>query len=116
MIAAAGEPKCVPLGTAAEIENDIRLYQKSTRGTTDEQTLGNALHTLYAQVWAPIDKALPGGTKQIVLSPDGQLNFVSFATLVGVDDKFVAEKYSVSYVASGRDLLREGKPSTNSMM
>jgi hypothetical protein len=36
---------------------------------------------------------------------------VSFATLVGSGDKFLAEKYFISHVASGRDLLRENKPS-----
>src|SRR5207247_4511148 len=40
----------------------------------------------------------------------------SFATLVEADDKLLAENYSIRYVASGRDLLREfktaGKPET----
>jgi len=34
-------------------------------------------------------------------------------TLVGPDDKFLAEKYSVRYVASGRDLLQQPKASGN---
>jgi CHAT domain-containing protein/Tfp pilus assembly protein PilF len=114
VIAATGQPKWVPLGDATEIEKAIALYQKSARGKTDEPTLRNALQTLYAQIWSPIGKALPNGTKRVTLSPDSQLNFVSFATLLGADDKFVGERYSISYVASGRDLLRETKASSNS--
>ncbi len=43
------------------------------------------------------------------MSPDAELSFVSFATVLTADDRFVSEKYSVRYVASGRDLLRKAK-------
>jgi CHAT domain-containing protein len=114
VIAASGEPKWVPLGAVKEIQNNIVLYQKSARGETDEETLSGVLRALHAQIWAPVEKALPTETKTIIISPDGRLSFVSFATLVGPDDKFVAEKYSIRYVASGRDLLREFKTANNS--
>ena len=113
VIPPSGEPKWVPLGAAAEIEQDIKVYQKSVRGKTDEGTLGNVLKALEERVWAPIEKALPAESKTVIISPDGELSFVSFATLVGSDEKFLAEKYSINYVASGRDLLRENKPSGN---
>jgi CHAT domain-containing protein len=48
----------------------------------------------------------------VILSPDGDLNFVSFVTLMAPDGEFLAEKYSLRYVASGRDLLREINLST----
>jgi hypothetical protein len=35
-----------------------------------------------------------------------KLNFISFATLLSKDKRFLAQKYDVQYVASGRDLLR----------
>ena len=57
-------------------------------------------------MWAPIGKALPAGTKTIIFSPDAALNFVSFASLLSPEDTFLGERYSVRYVASGRDLLR----------
>ena len=69
------------------------------------------LQALYEALWAPIGQALPSQTKRIIISPDGQLNFISFATLLSKDKQFLAEKYDVQYVASGRDLLRELKPS-----
>jgi CHAT domain-containing protein len=70
------------------------------------------LQALYEALWAPIGQALPNQTKRIIISPDGQLNFISFATLLTKDKQFLAEKYNVQYVAFGRDLLREPKPST----
>jgi CHAT domain-containing protein/Tfp pilus assembly protein PilF len=114
VIAPSGEPKWVPLGSAQEVEKIIQVYQKSVRGKTDEATLSGVLKELNNQVWAPIEKALPAGTTTVIVSPDAELSFVSFATLVGSDDKFVGEKYSVRYVAGGRDLLREFKTASNS--
>ena len=116
VIASTSEPKWVPLGVAAEIEQDVALYQKSVRGKTDEATLENVLKGLQERVWAPIEKALPKGCTTVIVSPDAELSFVSFATLLTPDDRFVAEKYSIRYVASGRDLLRESKASGNPMM
>jgi CHAT domain-containing protein len=109
VITARSEPRWIPLGNAAEIENSVGLYQKSVRGQTDEATLSSVLKALNNQVWEPIEKALPAGTTTVIVSPDAELNFVSFATLLTPDDRFVSEKYSVRYVASGRDLLREAK-------
>ena len=114
MIGAKGEPGWVPLGGAAEIEKNVALYQKSVRGETDEATLSTVLKKLQDQLWAPIEKALPAGTTTVIVSPDAELSFVSFATLLTPDDRFVGEKYSIHYVASGRDLLRETKPGAGS--
>jgi tetratricopeptide (TPR) repeat protein/CHAT domain-containing protein len=116
IISPSGEPKWVPLGVPAEIETNIKRYQTSVRGKTDEATLEKVLKALQQQVWAPIEKAFPAGTKTVIVSPDGELSFVSFATLLTPDDRFLGEKYSISYVASGRDLLRESKPSGNPTM
>ena len=110
VISPTGEPQWIPLGSAAEIEKDVALYQKSARGQTDEATLSTVLKTLEERVWAPIEKSLPAGTVTVIVSPDAELSFVSFATLLTSDDRFVGEKYSIRYVASGRDLLRETKP------
>ena len=115
VIPASGEAKWVLLGAAAEIEKDVKLYQKSVRGETDEETLGIVLKALEQRVWAPIEKALPEDSTTIIVSPDGELSFVSFATLLTPDDRFLCEKYSIRYVASGRDLVRENKPSGNPM-
>jgi hypothetical protein len=56
-------------------------------------------------LWAPIQKLLPDGAKRVIISPDGQLNFISFATLLDSDQHFLAEKFVLEYVTTGRDLL-----------
>jgi tetratricopeptide (TPR) repeat protein/tRNA A-37 threonylcarbamoyl transferase component Bud32 len=110
VIASGSEPKWIPLGAAAEIEKKILLYKKSVRGQTNEAALSAVLKKLDEEVWAPIVKECPAGIKTMVVSPDAELNFVSFATLLTPDDRFLGEEFSIRYVASGRDLLRETKP------
>jgi hypothetical protein len=116
VIASRDEPKWIPLGAAPAIEKNVELYRKSVRGDTDETTLHSVLRTLHDQVWAPIERALPEGTKTVILSPDGELNFISFATLLSAADEFLIEKCSIGYVASGRDLLREREASATELL
>jgi CHAT domain-containing protein len=104
-----GAPLWIPLGKANEIEHLVRRYGTLVRGSPQEEELSANLQALYDALWAPIGQALPSQTKKIIISPDGELNFVSFATLLTQDNQFLAEKYDVQYVASGRDLLREPK-------
>ena len=81
-------------------------------GPTIRTSSRRPFRRLHEAVWAPIGQALPLEVKWLFISPDGQLNFVSFATLVGKDQQFLADRYEVQYVASGRDLLQEPKTST----
>jgi CHAT domain-containing protein len=107
-----GAPLWIPLGKANEIEHLVRRYGALVRGSPEEDELSANLQALYEALWAPIGQALPSQTKRIIISPDGELNFISFATLLTKDKQFLAQTCNVQYVASGRDLLREPKPST----
>jgi hypothetical protein len=108
-----GAPLWIPLGKANEIEHLVRRYGNLVRGSPDEEELSANLQALYEALWAPIDQALPSQVKRIIISPDGELNFISFATLLTKDKQFLAQTYDVQYLASGRDLLREFKPTTD---
>lgn len=105
-----GEPRWVPFGSAEELEKTVVLYQKSTRGKTDEATLQRVVSQLFNQVWKPLAAVLPPGTKTLAISPDGALNSISFAALADGAGRFLAEDFSIRYVASGRDLLPEKLP------
>ena len=107
-----GAPLWIALGKANEIEHLVRRYGALVRGSPQEDELSANLQAVYEALWAPIDQALPSQIKRIIISPDGELNFISFATLLTKDKQFLAQTYEVQYVASGRDLLREPKPST----
>ena len=49
----------------------------------------------------------------MIICPEAKLNFLSFATLLDKDGRFVAEKYPIAYLGSARDLTRKPKESTH---
>jgi tetratricopeptide (TPR) repeat protein len=103
-------PHWVTLGNAQHIEASLHRYQRLVRMASDDE-MAPTLHEVYNEVWEPVERVLQANVDTVIISPDGQLNFLSFATLLDPDKLFVGEKYSIRYVASGRDLLRERQPS-----
>lgn len=95
----------VALGEAAGIDDYVASYLQAVRRTPQQSNLSAVLTAASRTVWAPLEKALPAGTKTLILSPDGDLALLPFATLLSADSKFVAQKYNIHYVASGRDLV-----------
>ena len=107
-----GDPFWIPIGRANEIDHLVRRYGTLVRGSPQKNELAANLQALCKTLWAPIGQMLPDQTKRLIISPDGELNFVSFATLLTTDKQFLAQRYDLQYAASGRDLLRAPKPST----
>ena len=97
----------VSLGPAEAIEALVRRYRRGVRRGNGANLA--VLQKLHRVLWQPLQSKLPAELDSVVLSPDGALNFVSFATLVSDKQKFLAEEYTLSYVASARDLLRTGR-------
>ena len=133
VLAASGEPKWVPLGSAAAIETNIVLYQDAVRGSAgasptpvgapptgtnhppstinhQPSSFAPLLQALYQQLWAPIEPVLPKGTKTVLISPDGALNFLSFATLLTPEDQFLSQKYSIATWPVGGTCSRRRSP------
>lgn len=65
-----------------------------------------ALSELYGLLLQPLEAALGLVVRAAIVSPDGELNKVPFAALRTPDGRYLVEKLTFSYVASGRDLLR----------
>ncbi len=103
----AGEPLWVRLGPTAAIDKNIKLYQHLVRSPGDPEALASLLRKLCEQVWQPIQSALPKDITHIIISPDSELNFISFASLLGPDGRFVGEKFDIGYVSTARDLLAD---------
>lgn len=102
------EPTWLDLGSAAEIEKLAKRYRRFARGMESEVSKdGSVLKGLYQTTWKPIEQTLPTGTQTVVVSPDSDLNLLSFSTLLHEDGKFLGEHYNWIYVASGRDLLQQ---------
>ncbi|MBE9069169.1 CHAT domain-containing protein, partial [Leptolyngbya cf. ectocarpi LEGE 11479] len=98
-----GQPQAIDLGEAAPIDALVADFRRAL-GTRSlhAQTIARQLDEL---VMAPI-RPLLGDNTHILLSPDSQLNLIPFAALVTEDNRYLIEDYQITYLNSGRDLLR----------
>ena len=99
-----GQPVWVELGDASVIDASVSQLRSAfqNRKSINAKTVARALDE---QVMQPIRKLL-GDSRQILLSPDGGLNLLPFGALVDEQDRYLIENYSITYLTSGRDLLR----------
>jgi CHAT domain-containing protein/tetratricopeptide (TPR) repeat protein len=91
-------------GSKKEIDGLVSLFQKASQGMTDEETFLEAGQSLYRFLVAPFAEELEG-VESLIVSPDGILNFVSFAVLPESPASFLGERVAIRYVATGRDLV-----------
>ncbi len=104
------------LGKASEIEPLIDRYRRHLLNISKSGRLPSIVNqidyqkinkSLYEKIWKPVEKQI--SNKELVLiAPDGGLNLVSFAGLLGEEGKYLIEKYPIHYLSSGRDLIRLG--------
>ncbi len=120
-----GEGVLVDLGEAWAIETDIKAVRQLLAGSKKqietvgepqaEQQVSEALQRLARRVLHPLLPHL-GQAQQLILSPDGALWLVPWNALPLPDGKYAIEKFLLSHVVSGRDLVQppgqESKTST----
>jgi CHAT domain-containing protein/Tfp pilus assembly protein PilF len=101
-------PRGVDLGPAAAIDRAIDALRQAVRDRTraDVKARGRALYDLLVR---PLQTAHGDGS-QLLVSPDGGLNLVPFEALVDEHGRYLIESFSISYLSSGRDLLRMQVP------
>ncbi|HKF57829.1 MAG TPA: CHAT domain-containing tetratricopeptide repeat protein [Blastocatellia bacterium] len=94
------------LGPTSELDAGVGSLRQALRDPQrkDVQELARAVDQ---RVLQPI-RALLRGTNQLLISPDGELNLIPFEALVDDERRYLIERYSISYLTSGRDLLRMG--------
>lgn len=108
----------VDLGEASEIDTLITQYRREIMEhggrnigivpSQKEEPAMPAVFTgllLYERLFRPIVDKI-GDTKRLILSPDGPLTLLPFEILPQPNDRYVIEDFEISYVDSGRDLLR----------
>jgi CHAT domain-containing protein len=98
-----GDPKWVDLGEAQAIDTQITEFREALKNQSSN--VKQVARSLDEKLMQPIRKLL-GNTRTVLLSPDSQLNLIPFAALVDESDRYLVENYSITYLSSGRDLLR----------
>lgn len=102
----SGPVAAVPLGDVAEIDGRVATLRKALqtpRGNFDAPARG-----LHGALVAALEPHL-GGAKHLVIAPGGALSLVPFAALVDGEGKFLVDRYTITYLTSGRELMRAGE-------
>jgi CHAT domain-containing protein/Tfp pilus assembly protein PilF len=120
LLQSQGHPLAVDLGPVAEIDQAASALRKALI-----KQPGKALSNLAKNVKPcarQLDKLIMQPIRQLLnqndlagqnrltrllISPDGNLNLVPFDALVDEHQRFLVERYEISYLTSGRDLLRQ---------
>ncbi len=111
IIKSSGEPQWVDLGEVEPIHRAaffrfglaIKDKKDAFIGNTDDiKQTGRKLDELLMQ---PIREKL-GNVNHIIVSPDAQLNLIPFAALVDENNQYLLETYKITYLTTGRDLIR----------
>lgn len=102
VLRSSGPPAAVDLGPARQITDAVRAFREvlaDPRADFRSRSIELDAHTM-AKI-----RPLLSDAQELVLSPDGELNLVPFAALMDSSDQYLIEKYQLSYLGSGRDLL-----------
>lgn len=100
----SGAIQWVDLGEAAAINQHAAALLEALR-TPESTNFMQLARTLDEELMRPVRKLL-GNVHMLLTSPDRSLNLVPFATLVDENNHYLLENYSISYLTSGRDLMR----------
>ncbi len=108
LLASQGQPKWVDLGEAKLIDRAIEAWRVALRdpNRTDVKRLARAVDERLMRPVRTLLSKMPGVTRQLLIAPDGSLNLIPFAALVDERNRYLIERYPISYLISGRDLLR----------
>jgi CHAT domain-containing protein len=103
-------PALVDLGAADRIDALASAYHEANERGGERHVTGAPdwlvlARELYDALIAPLEP-LVAGAEELVLAPDGGLNFVPFAALAEPGGAFLIERYLLSYVSAGRDLVQ----------
>jgi len=99
-----GEVVWQELGPAGEIDARVDALRQ-VLGDPQRRDVQQLARAVDEKVFQPV-RALLGATTQLLVSPDGELNLIPFAALVDERGHYLVERYSFTYLTSGRDLLR----------
>lgn len=91
--------------TAVTSKAALARHLKAGRSRSERRSYKSIGTTLRKILFAPLLDAL-GGCTRVFLSPDGELTRLPFETLPTDDGHYVIDDYQISYLSTGRDIVR----------
>ncbi len=96
-------PQFIELGELDPIETRLAAFRRALGDPQSEvRPLARALDE---QLLAPVRSRL-GKVRHLFIAPDGSANLIPFEALVDERGRYLVERYDITLLTSGRDLLR----------
>lgn len=109
-----GVPRWLDLGAAVPIHQEIQTFRRNItdpRRSLAEQK--ESARQLEQRIMAPVRQLLGSEYRHLLIAPDGELNLIPWAALVDEKDRYLVERFTITYLTSGRDLLRFAMPAAS---
>jgi CHAT domain-containing protein len=107
VIRPSGEPDYVDLGEAGQIDKLVGEF-RAALSTPERLAFRDLGRRLDEVIMRPVRGKL-GNATTLYVAPEGSLNLVPLGALVDEKGAFLLERYTINYLASGRDLLHLGR-------
>ena len=105
VLPAHGEPLSIDIAPADRVNAAVDGLRRAIRNPAD-QTVRRRSRAAYELLLAPVANSISGAAR-VFIAPDAGLNLLPFAALLDEKGRYLVERQTVSYLTSGRDLLRE---------
>ena len=104
VIRKSAPPRGFDLGPAGSVDELVDNLRQAIRDPhrDDAQALARVVDE---RVLRPLRGAI-GDATRLLISPDGDLNLIPFEALIDPQGQFAIERFTITYLTSGRDLLR----------
>lgn len=99
-----GTLRWADIGESQSIDDESSRLRSSLRDP-ERADVKDIAQNLYKMLMRPLIDMIDG-VRRVFLSADGELNLIPFGALVDEDGNYLIESYSLTYLTSGRDLLR----------
>ncbi|MFH1314247.1 MAG: CHAT domain-containing tetratricopeptide repeat protein [Candidatus Eisenbacteria bacterium] len=110
------DPVIVSIGSAPEVDGLVNRYREHmlrvSRAAVPPTPIDLAEYkeigeALWEMIWAPVS-GYTTGHQMVFIAPDGALNMVAYAGLIGPDGDYLTGDLAIHYLTSARDMLRLG--------
>jgi CHAT domain-containing protein/tetratricopeptide (TPR) repeat protein len=108
VVRSSGSPEGIDLGDARRIDALVDRLRPALADPSRADV--TALSRAVAQVILDPIRPLLAESGRLLIAPDGQLDLIPFEVLADARNHFLIEQYSITYLTSGRDLLRMRVP------
>ncbi|MGY4356328.1 hypothetical protein ACVWZR_005387 [Bradyrhizobium sp. i1.3.1] len=105
-----GDLSAIDLGAAQDIDKLVSDFRVALSDPA-RSSYKEVAQKLFGKLINPLQSSL-SGINRLFQSPDGALNLLPFAALMDEHGEYVAQRFELTYLTSGRDLLSLATPAT----